>query len=180
MAKRKSVKPNPKGPLAGPRETDARAYVEEAQAAYGMRGKQKVVEFMGLGTKNHLFEPDDQIFFIELIRKGIPRKAIDLMMTKTGLTEDEMAIVLHISKRTLQRRNSFELMNPDQSERLIELAKLYTKGQITLGSLDDFNEWMNQRHLTLGNKKPREFLDTSIGIHFLLDELGRIEHGIYS
>jgi len=37
---------------------------------------------------------------------------------------------------------------------------------------------MNTVLLPFGNKKPKEFLDTSLGIRMILDELGRIEHGI--
>jgi uncharacterized protein (DUF2384 family) len=34
--------------------------------------------------------------------------------------------------------------------------------------------------LPFGNKKPKQFLDTSLGIAMIMDELGRIEHGIFA
>jgi uncharacterized protein (DUF2384 family) len=33
---------------------------------------------------------------------------------------------------------------------------------------------------SLEMKAPKEFLDTSVGIHFLMDELGRIQHGVFA
>jgi uncharacterized protein (DUF2384 family) len=39
---------------------------------------------------------------------------------------------------------------------------------------------MNSSVMALGNKKPKEFLDTSIGIDLLMNELGKIEHGIFA
>jgi putative toxin-antitoxin system antitoxin component (TIGR02293 family) len=152
----------------------------EAQAAYASAGKARVIDFLGITSRKEATNQNDESFFIELIRKGVPKKGIDRIMDKTGLTEDEMASILHISKRTIQRRNPQEQLNPEQSERLIEMAKLYSKGEEVLGSLSSFKEWMDKKVLALGDKKPKEFLDTSIGIGYLMDELGRIEHGIYS
>lgn len=154
--------------------------VAEAQASYAYREKEKVIDFMGMDLKKFAFERKDETYFIEVIRKGIPKKAIDHLMQKIGLSEAEMAQILHVSKRTLQRRAPREILNPEQTERIIELAKLYSKGEEVLGEIGQFSEWMDQKLLALGNKKPKDFLDTSIGIRILLDELGRIEHGVYS
>lgn len=152
----------------------------EPQVAYASKNKTRVVDFLGITGKKEAHNQSDENFFIELIRKGVPKKGIDRIMDKTGLTEDEMASILHISRRTIQRRNPQEPLNHEQSERLIEIAKLYSKGEEVLGSLTFFIQWMDKQILALGNKKPKEFLDTSIGIGFLMDELGRIEHGVYS
>jgi len=58
------------------------------------------------------------------------------------------------------------------------MAKLYSRGEEVFGNMEKFREWMNTVLLPFGNKKPKEFLDTSLGIRMILDELGRIEHGI--
>ncbi len=71
-------------------------------------------------------------------------------------------------------------LNAEQSERVIELAKLYSRGEEVFDSLDAFKEWMDNRIMALGNKKPKEFLDTSLGIEMLMNELGRIEQGIFA
>ena len=43
-----------------------------------------------------------------------------------------------------------------------------------------FQEWMNSEIQGLGFEKPLSLLDTSIGIQILINELGRLEHGIVS
>jgi putative toxin-antitoxin system antitoxin component (TIGR02293 family) len=63
---------------------------------------------------------------------------------------------------------------------VIELAKIYSRGEEVFGTLDAFREWMQSSVRALGDKRPREFLDTSIGIEMLMEELGRIEHGIFA
>ena len=154
--------------------------VAEAQAAYITQEKAKVIDFMGITGKRPAGDVNDENYFIEIIRKGVPKKVIDTIMSRTGLNEDEMSSVLHVSKRTIQRRVPQEILNPEQSERLVELAKLYSRGKEVFGDIDIFKEWMDREILSLGNKKPKEFLDTSIGFNILFDELGRIEHGVYS
>ena len=169
-----------KAPAYTAKSQEAALKVAEAQASYAYREKEKVIDFMGMDLKNFAFERKDETYFIEVIRKGIPKKVIDHLMQRIGLNESEMAGILHVSKRTLQRRAPREILNPEQTERIIELAKVYSKGEEVLGEIGQFADWMDQKLLALGNKKPKEFLDTSIGIRILLDELGRIEHGVYS
>ena len=159
---------------------DEPSRVADAQTAYIAQEKAKVIDFMGMTGKKSTSEANDENYLIEIIRKGVPKKVIDTIMSRTGLTEDEMSSVLHVSKRTIQRRVPQDVLNPEQSERLVELAKLYSRGKEVFGEIDTFKEWMDREILTLGNKKPKEFLDTSIGFNILLDELGRIEHGVYS
>ena len=118
--------------------------------------------------------------FIDCIRVGLPRKALDKLMNVTGLTTNEITNILHISDRTLRRYTAEQKLSAEQSERLIEIAKLYSRGEEVFGSLDAFKEWMDSSVMALGNRKPKTFLDTSIGIAMLMDELGRIEHGIFA
>jgi putative toxin-antitoxin system antitoxin component (TIGR02293 family) len=91
-----------------------------------------------------------------------------------------MAAITHTSDRTLRRYKPQQKLSQEQSERMIELARLYSRGETVFGSITAFRQWMDTTLLPLGNKKPKAFLDTSLGINMLLDEIGRIEHGIFA
>ncbi len=136
-----------------------------------MLGMQRNAQFKSVASDND---------FIELIREGVPKEAMNNLMHKTGITTMEMASITHTSDRTLRRYESKDKLPQEQSERVIELARLYSKGSEVFGALDYFKEWMNTRLIPLGDKKPKEFLDTSLGIDMLMKELGRIEHGIFA
>jgi putative toxin-antitoxin system antitoxin component (TIGR02293 family) len=127
------------------------------------------------GTK--ILEEND---FITLIKKGIPRKALDQLMLSTGLTPAEISRIMHTSDRTLRRYKPSTLLNAEQSERLIEIAKLYSRGEDVMGSSENFRSWMEASVPSLGNRIPKEFLDTSMGIEILMDTLGRIEQGVFA
>ena len=138
----------------------------------------RLFEFIGIPKpkgKNPL-ESD----LIPLIRKGLVKKHLDKLMDTTGLDLASMAGILHVSSRTLHRYTEDSVLNPDISERLLEIARLYARGQEVFGDLDTFKSWIQEPVPALGFKKPLEFLDTSIGIRLLEAELGRIEHGVFS
>lgn len=117
---------------------------------------------------------------ISLIRKGLAKKNLDKLMDSTGLDLSAMAGILHVSTRTLHRYTDESILSPDISERLLEIARLYARGQEVFGDLDSFKSWVREPVPALGFKKPLDYLDTSIGIRLLQDELGRIEHGVFS
>ncbi len=117
---------------------------------------------------------------IPIIRQGLPKKQLDHLIASTGLSLSMMAHILHISERTLHRYSSDTTLNPDISERILEIAQLYAKGAETFGDLDRFKSWVHYPSMALGHKAPLDYLDTSIGIKLLEDELGRIEHGVFA
>jgi putative toxin-antitoxin system antitoxin component (TIGR02293 family) len=90
----------------------------------------------------------------------------------------EMSKMLHTSDRTMRRYTSESVLNPEQSERLIELARLFAHGVDVFGSSDRFRRWINGPVFSLGGQQPIDLLDTSIGISLVNDTLGRIEYGI--
>ncbi len=59
-----------------------------------------------------------------------------------------------------------------------EIAALYTKGEDVFGSAEKFSLWMDSMLLPFGNRKPKDFLDTSARIGMIMDELCSIEHGV--
>jgi putative toxin-antitoxin system antitoxin component (TIGR02293 family) len=117
---------------------------------------------------------------IPIIRKGLSKKNLDRLMDTTGLDLPTMAGILHISERTLHRYTTSTILNPEISERIIEIARLYAKGQDTFGDLNSFRTWMAYPSIAFSYAEPRAFLDTSLGIKLIEDELGRIEHGIFA
>ena len=135
---------------------------------------------MGMQQDSRFRSVKNDTDFIDIIREGIPKEAMSNLMDIAEISLQEMSDITHISDRTLRRYNSQDKLPQEQSERVVELAKLYTRGSDVLGGLANFKEWMDSRLIPLGNKKPKEFLDTSLGIDLLMKELGRIEQGIFA
>lgn len=130
--------------------------------------------------ENALLTPKSTFSLISLIKSGVSRQSLDDLIAATGLSLSELADCMHMTERTLRNYTPQTRLGPEQSERAIEIANLYEKGTETFGSLQAFKKYMDSEVMALGGKKPKAFLDTSVGIEFLKDELGRIQYGVFA
>ena len=117
---------------------------------------------------------------LNLARKGISKKALTALAKQISLTLEEIAGILHISERTLQRYTPTTLVKTEYADRAIELARLYERGIEVLGSAKAFNSWVKTPNLALNGEVPFNLLDTRIGFEMVLNILGRIEYGVFS
>jgi len=129
------------------------------------------------GAKAAKFSSDFDI--VQLARQGFPKKALLALAKKISLNIQELAHILHISERTLQRYEDDAIIKTEYAEKAVELARLYTRGEEVFGSMDKFKLWVKAPSLVFNGEAPVSFLDTSAGFDMVFNELGRIEHGIF-
>jgi len=97
----------------------------------------------------------------------------------TGLSQAELSESLHTSLKTLQRliKKETTLKEP-HLELLVMIAQVYERGFEVFENEEKFKRWMDRLSPTLGGKSPKDLLKSYTGCQFILEELGRIEHGI--
>ncbi len=117
---------------------------------------------------------------VRLAREGFPKRVLLNLAKKISLNIQELAGILHISERTLQRYDDDEIIKTEYAEKAVELARLYTRGTDVFGSMDKFKLWMKAPSLVFKGEAPVSLLDTSAGFDIVFKELGRIEHGIFA
>lgn len=116
---------------------------------------------------------------IALVREGITYDDFIRFFSKSPFTDKEWADYLGISIRTLDRYRTGQKSFPaKQSERILEIKKLLSYGESVFEDHDNFMDWMRTQNIPMGSVRPKEVLDTTIGINMVFDQLGRIEHGI--
>ncbi|MDB5112175.1 MAG: hypothetical protein JWR67_3289 [Mucilaginibacter sp.] len=113
-------------------------------------------------------------------RTGLPKRVLMALAKTISLTLQEFSNIMHISERTLQRYDDDTIIKTEYTEKAIELARLYTRGEEVFGSLDKFKIWMKTPLYVFKGETPVSLLDTSIGFDMIFKELGRIEHGIFA
>ena len=98
---------------------------------------------------------------------------------KVDFTQKEWADILHISERTLQRyshdNGSF---NSSVVDRLLQIRKVFQRGNEVFGSYAKFNLWLRGNPYMLEGQLSIHSLASIEGINNVLTQLGRIEHGI--
>ena len=118
-------------------------------------------------------------YLISSVRKGIGYADFEKILAFSSFTLPEWSSILHLTERSLQRyKQQKQTFDPLQTEKIIQIIFLFKKGISVFGSKEKFDTWINSTIVSLGNIKPKEVLDSAFGIAWIMDELGRIEHGI--
>ena len=98
---------------------------------------------------------------------------------KVPFTQAEWAAILHVSERTLQRyAKSNGRFAPINAERFHQINHVLAKGKKVLGKTTWFYEWIHSNPPTLEGDLSFNSLTSFDGIQKILNQLGRIEHGI--
>jgi len=125
---------------------------------------------------------DNKMLVIQVINKGLPYKIFNAIKKIIPFTEDEWANYLNISKKSLQRysTNKNHLFKPIHTEKIIELAEVTNFGKDVFDSTEQFYLWLHTPSFVFNNLKPSELLQDSYGKELVMEELSRIEHGIFA
>ena len=133
-----------------------------------------------LGIKDEIQTPFD---LLKLTEKGLPRKAIAQLEGILYLKPSEIAPMLHVSSRTIERykkEKSNKKLNSAITERILRIAMVVARCKEVFENPELCEEWLKTKNEVLGNKEPISLLRWNFGIDMVLDELGRIEHGIFA
>ncbi|MGL5942230.1 MAG: type II RES/Xre toxin-antitoxin system antitoxin [Waterburya sp.] len=117
---------------------------------------------------------------MNLARQGLLKSAIDSLAQLLELSTKDLVQYLHISERTLQRYDEDKKLSPELSDHLIQLARVYARAVDVFGDRDQAVKWLKHPSQALGGITPISCLDNFSGIELVLDELGRIEYGVYA
>lgn len=118
--------------------------------------------------------------WITLARKGVSKEVMKQIQTNLGLSQKEIATLLHLTPRTLQRMADEDLLSPAASGHLLELVRIYSRAVEVLGGEDLARQWLHTPIHAFNEVVPIALLDTPVGIQWVFTVLGRIEHGLYS
>lgn len=117
---------------------------------------------------------------IELSDKGVTKDALLHLAAYLNLSVSQMAKLLPITERTIQRYSRTQRFNRVVSEQVLQIAEVAARGAEVFGDREKLLSWMNTSSTALGNRTPASLLSSRFGTEMVLDELGRVEHGIIS
>jgi putative toxin-antitoxin system antitoxin component (TIGR02293 family) len=148
--------------------------LQEPMAVYVTAAPASIYSILG-GTK-----PASDFDIINIARQGFPKKMLLSLAKRLSLGIQDIAEILHISERTLQRYDDDTIIKKEYAEKAVELARLYKRGEEVFGSADKFKTWIKTPAYVFNGEAPVSLLDTSAGFDLVFKELGRIEHGIFA
>lgn len=110
----------------------------------------------------------DSGFCIEELRK---------IKDEYRLKDEDLAKLLGVSIRTILRRKN-KLLTPDESSKIILLAKVLEKCRKLMGTRDNVMEWMHFNQPELNDNPPIKICTNIIGYEEVMNLLGQMEWGL--
>jgi putative toxin-antitoxin system antitoxin component (TIGR02293 family) len=119
----------------------------------------------------------DPFVQVEKIRKGLPARVWPFVATLVGLGKHELAVLLKLNPRTLQRRKILQSGESESFLRVIRVLKEAT--QMFHGDQNEAQKWLHAPAVALGGHPPIELLDTAVGTAQVLNIIRAIRWGVY-
>jgi putative toxin-antitoxin system antitoxin component (TIGR02293 family) len=117
---------------------------------------------------------------VDLGGRGLTKASLLKLAEHWGLTTAQLAQLLPVTERTIQRYSKGHHLSRAVSDRMLELANVAVRGAEVFGDRDTFLAWTTRPAVVFASRTPFDLLASQIGTDLVLDELGRIEHGIVS
>lgn len=144
-----------------------------------MKRLDRVVEALG-GRKVFRARLADYTAVIDRGRQGLSYAALAAVATRYEIPTATLVRVLRIPARTLARRKKERKLRPDESDRLLRLARVAALAEETLGTPEKATSWLHRPNRALGRVSPLDLLDSDVGARQVEQILGRISYGVYS
>lgn len=152
-------------------------FVNDMEVAYGAAGTAKQ-----LLPNAFLVEQSQKFAFWEAIQTGVSQQAFERIREVSPFTDTDWARFLDISTKSLlrYRQDANHRFKPGHSETILEVAELCTVGVRVFGSPEAYEHWLGTPNAALAGQKPQALVGSSYGQQLLLDELIRIDQGIFA
>ena len=123
---------------------------------------------------------ESKMDLVELGSIGVTKNAVSHLANYLSLSWKQVADLLPVTERTLQRYTSHQHFNPAVSEQVLHIAEVLAKGTEVFQEKRKLLLWLNTPHKVFSGNTPFAMLCSHFGTELVLEELGRIEFGVYS
>lgn len=117
---------------------------------------------------------------LEKIQKGLPYSALERLQKNIGLSNDQLLHLLQIPKRTLARRKAAGRLSPEESERLVRVARVFANSLLLFsGDATEATLWLNSTRRVLGGQSPLELSRTEVGAQEVEKLVWQLRNGVF-
>lgn len=122
----------------------------------------------------------DPILYIRMVREGLSGPAIKQLFSYLGVGKMVIANALHIDESNLPRLLKRQVLTKDQSETLLDTARIFVRLSKIFGDPKQGMAWMDSEIPALGGQRPTTLLDTFEGRRWIDQVLTSIEYGEFA
>jgi putative toxin-antitoxin system antitoxin component (TIGR02293 family) len=118
---------------------------------------------------------------LRAIERGLPFSAIERLHRSINLEVEEIAALVQIPRRTLNRRRHEGRFLPEESDRLVSAARLMSKAiDLFEGNADAAKRWLLTPQTAFGGAMPFDVAKSEIWAREVETLIDRLEQGIFS
>jgi putative toxin-antitoxin system antitoxin component (TIGR02293 family) len=126
-------------------------------------------------------DPMDTPRLVERVEEGLSFGELERLRQNMGFSREEMAELVQIRPRTLDRRKKEGRLHPEESDRLLRASRVFGRAiALFEGDGEGALEWLSSPQRALGGAVPLEIARTEIGTGEVERLIGRLEHGVFS
>jgi len=114
---------------------------------------------------------------LPLVRHGLPVGAVDQFIHTGAISAAELHELV-LPRKTFANRRKLGRLTPEQSDRLVRVARVLAEAEETFGTREKAHTWLRRETTALDGEAPLKLLDTDEGARMVEALLGRIAHGI--
>jgi len=123
---------------------------------------------------------NDKLQLVQVVKEGLNYAAFEKLCEIMEFSNDELAGLLRISTKTLQRiRANKKTLKPALTEKMLTLAEVFSMGFELFRDKEKFHIWLRTPSFVLGGSSPLELLKDSYGTEMVIGELVRTDAGIF-
>jgi len=113
-----------------------------------------------------------------LLRGGLPYESLEHIAASYGLSQPDLALLLHRSMRSIQRwQQTRAPLDIEVSNLLYRLVRTIVLARYVLGDYDKALAWLKKPNRALGGAIPLRMIDTDPGAQLVEDVISRIDYG---
>jgi len=125
------------------------------------------------------FRSADPAAIIRRVEEGFSFRALERFQENTRIAADDLAEVVAIKPRTLHRRRKEGRLEPDESDRLLRVARVFAKAlDLFEGDGEAAKRWFYAPAKALGGARPIAFARTDLGTQEVEAFIDRLEQGV--
>jgi len=123
----------------------------------------------------------DRLELSDKVQTGFPFNSFVILTRSLGVTNKELAELVQISPRTLNRRKKEGKFKADESDRLLRFARIFTYALgLYEGDKEAAQYWLSSGSQALKGDSPLEVCKTEEGARELENLIVRLEHGVFA
>lgn len=121
----------------------------------------------------------DPAEIIKRVEEGFSFHTLERFQKVTQIPTDDLAEVVAIKLRTLHRRKKEGRLDPDESDRLLRVSRVFAKTlDLFEGDAEAARQWFYTPARALGGRRPLDFARTDLGTREVESLIDRLEQGV--